>query len=74
MEQLDTPGEAGAVCRIIALVKQTEENAEGHAVVMDEDHYVIDPRSKATAKKTLLDYTFSGYRPQRVFVITKKEL
>jgi len=73
VEEFDTPGEAGAVRRIVALVKGNDENAEGHAVVMDEDHYVVDPRSTAMDKKTLLDYTFSGYAPQRTFVISKKD-
>jgi hypothetical protein len=72
VEEFDTPGEAGAVRRIVALVKENGENAEGHAVVMDDDHYVVDPRSKSTTKKTLLDYVHSGYTPERVFIITKK--
>jgi hypothetical protein len=71
VEEFDTVGKAGAARRIVSLVKNGQD--EGHAVVMDEEHFIIDPRSKATGKKTLLDYFGSGYAPQRVFVITKMD-
>ena len=74
VEEFETIGEAGALRRIVALVCPSQPEADGHAVVVDEDHYVVDPRSKTTAKKTLLDYALTGYTPQRVFVVTKKAL
>jgi hypothetical protein len=39
---------------------------------MDEDESIVDPRSNATRKKYKLDYTHTGYRPEKVFVIAKK--
>jgi hypothetical protein len=51
VEEFDTVGEAGAVRRTVCLVDKAGKLEEGHAVVMDEDHSVIDPRSTPTAKK-----------------------
>jgi len=69
VEEFDTPGEAGGLRRIVALI---DRNGEGHAVVMDDDESIVDPRSKATTKKTLLDYAYS-HAPERVFVIKIKD-
>ena len=71
VEEFPEPGYAGGTRRILTLVKDGE--AEGHAVVMDDDESIVDPKSTATRKVYLLDYFNTGYRPQRVFVLTRKE-
>jgi len=71
VEEVDSPGEAGGLRRILGLVNK---NSEGHAVVMDDDESIVDPRSKATTKKYLLDYSGTGYVVDRVFIIRKKEM
>jgi len=67
VEEYESPGEAGGVRRIVAL---GNGKGEGHAVAMDEDESIVDPRSNATRKTYMLDHTHTGYRPERVFVIT----
>jgi hypothetical protein len=68
---VDLPGKRGGVRRILALVPK--DGGEGHAVVMDDDESIVDPRSRATTKKTLLDYAGTGFSVERVFIITKKD-
>jgi hypothetical protein len=70
VDEVALPGHAGGVRRILGLVNR---NGEGHAVAMDEDESIVDPRSKATTKRFLLDYSATGYAVGRVFIITKKE-
>jgi hypothetical protein len=71
VEEVDSPGAARGVRRIVGLISDKYE--DGHAVVMDDDESIVDPKSKATTKKTLLDYWATGYRVGRVFVITRNE-
>ena len=71
VEEVGSPGEAGGLRRILALVHKNEP--EGHAVVMDDDESIVDPQSKATTKKTFLDYSFTGYRIERVFIIKSED-
>jgi hypothetical protein len=68
VEEVEFPGEAGGLRRILGLF---DKNGEGHAVVMDDDESIVDPRSTATTKKYLLDYAGTGYVVGRVFIITK---
>ena len=71
VEEVGSPGAASGVRRIVGLI--SDGYPDGHAVVMDDDESIVDPKSKATTKKTLLDYCATGYRVGRVFVITMKE-
>jgi hypothetical protein len=71
VEEVDAIGKAGGVRRIVGMVNA---KGEGHAVVVDEDNMsVVDPASVATTQKTILDYFNTGFHPQRVLVITKRD-
>jgi hypothetical protein len=64
-------GCAGGVRRIVALTHKADN--KGHAVVMDDDESIVDPKfpSPITRRRTLLDYSYC-YPPQNVFVIRKR--
>jgi hypothetical protein len=72
VEEVPNFGSAGGMRRILTLVKEGE--IEGHAVAVDDDESIVDPQSTATTKKYLLDYTYTGYRLQKVYVLKRKAI